>query len=44
MHPEDRFAIRALKAGAMGYLTKESAPDELVKSDQNNSDRKKICQ
>lgn len=32
MHPEDRFAIRALKAGAMGYLTKESAPDELVKA------------
>ncbi len=32
MHPEDRFAIRALKAGATGYLTKESAPDELVKA------------
>lgn len=32
MHPEDRFAIRALKAGALGYLTKESAPDELVKA------------
>ncbi len=32
MHPEDRFAIRALKAGASGYLTKESAPDELVKA------------
>lgn len=32
MHPEDRFAIRALKAGASGYLTKESAPEELVKA------------
>lgn len=32
MHPEDRFAIRALKGGASGYLTKESAPDELVKA------------
>jgi two-component system, NarL family, invasion response regulator UvrY len=32
MHPEDRFAIRALKSGAAGYLTKESAPDELVKA------------
>lgn len=32
MHPEERFAIRALKAGAAGYLTKESAPDELVKA------------
>jgi two-component system, NarL family, invasion response regulator UvrY len=32
MHPEDRFAIRALKAGAVGYVTKESAGDELVKA------------
>ena len=32
MHPEDRFAIRALKAGALGYITKESAPSELVKA------------
>ncbi len=30
MHPEQQFAVRALKAGASGYLTKESAPDELV--------------
>ncbi len=30
MHPEDRFAIRALKAGAAGYLTKVSAPKELI--------------
>lgn len=30
MHPEDQYAIRALRAGASGYLTKESAPDELV--------------
>ena len=30
MHPEEQFAIRALRAGASGYLTKESAPDELV--------------
>jgi len=32
MHPEDRFAIRALKAGAAGYVTKESAADELIKA------------
>lgn len=32
MHPEDRFALRALKAGASGYITKESATDELVKA------------
>lgn len=30
MHSEDQFAVRALKAGASGYLTKDSAPDELV--------------
>jgi DNA-binding NarL/FixJ family response regulator len=32
MHPEDQYAVRALKAGASGYLTKESAPEELVKA------------
>ncbi len=31
-HPEDQFAIRALKAGAEGYMTKESAPEELAKA------------
>lgn len=30
MHPEDQLAQRVLKAGASGYLTKESAPEELV--------------
>jgi two-component system invasion response regulator UvrY len=30
MHPEDQYAIRVLKAGASGYLTKESAADELI--------------
>jgi DNA-binding NarL/FixJ family response regulator len=30
MHPEEQYAIRVLKAGASGYLTKESAPDELI--------------
>lgn len=29
MHPEEQFARRALKAGAAGYLTKESVPEEL---------------
>jgi len=32
MHAEEHYAIRALKAGAAGYLTKESAPDELIKA------------
>ncbi len=30
MFPEDQYAVRVLKAGASGYLTKESAPKELV--------------
>ncbi len=30
MHREDQYAIRSLKAGASGYLTKQSAPRELV--------------
>ncbi len=30
MHPEDQYAVRVLRAGASGYLTKESAPDELI--------------
>jgi DNA-binding NarL/FixJ family response regulator len=30
MYPEERYALRALKAGAAGYITKESASGELV--------------
>lgn len=30
MHPEEQYAIRALRAGASGYLTKASAPQELI--------------
>jgi len=30
MHPEEQYALRVLKAGAAGYLTKESAPEELI--------------
>ncbi|MBI2434226.1 MAG: response regulator transcription factor [Candidatus Hydrogenedentes bacterium] len=37
VHPEEQYARRVLKAGAAGYLTKDSAPDELVKAVQ------KIC-
>ncbi len=32
MHPEDRYALRALRSGAAGYMTKESPPAELVKA------------
>ncbi len=30
IHPEEQYAIRVLKAGASGYLSKDLAPDELV--------------
>ena len=30
MHPEEQYAVRALKTGASGYLTKGSIPDELL--------------
>ena len=30
MHPEEQYAVRALKTGASGYLTKESAPEEML--------------
>jgi len=30
MYPEEQFAIRAFRAGAAGYLTKTSAPTELL--------------
>jgi DNA-binding NarL/FixJ family response regulator len=31
-HPEEQYAVRVLKAGAAGYLTKESAPQELCRA------------
>jgi DNA-binding NarL/FixJ family response regulator len=32
MHPEDQLGKRMLKAGASGYMTKETAPEELIKA------------
>lgn len=32
VHAAEEYAVRAIKAGAAGYLTKESAPEELVKA------------
>jgi two-component system invasion response regulator UvrY len=32
MHPEDQYAIRALRAGAGGYLTKEAATEKLLEA------------
>lgn len=30
IHPEEQYAVQVLKAGAAGYLTKKSAPEELI--------------
>lgn len=32
IYPEDQYAVRALKAGASGYLNKASAPEKLVEA------------
>jgi len=32
VYPEEQFALRTLKAGASGFLSKDSAPEELVKA------------
>jgi DNA-binding NarL/FixJ family response regulator len=32
VHPEDQWAIRALRAGAAGYLTKDHSPEQLVEA------------
>jgi two-component system invasion response regulator UvrY len=32
MFPEDQYAVRTIRAGAAGYLNKESAPEELVQA------------
>jgi two-component system, NarL family, invasion response regulator UvrY len=32
MHPEDQYAVRAIKAGAAGFLNKESAPERLTEA------------
>jgi two-component system invasion response regulator UvrY len=32
VHPEDQLGTRVLKAGASGYMNKESAPEELIKA------------
>ena len=34
IHPEDHYAVRALKAGAAGYLTKDRSPEELANAIQ----------
>ncbi len=39
VYPEEQYAVRLLKAGAAGYLTKESAPEELIEAIRRVSTR-----
>jgi len=32
VHPEDQYAIRCIKGGADGYMTKDAAPEELIRA------------
>ncbi len=32
VHPEEQYGVRAIKAGAAGFLTKESAPEKLIEA------------
>lgn len=44
-HPEEQFAVRCLKAGAAGYITKNRAPEELVQAvNQVLSNRKYVTE
>ena len=38
MHPEEQYALRSIKMGAAGYLSKHSAPDELINAVQQIKD------
>lgn len=41
MYGEEQYAVRVLRAGASGYLTKESAPDQLVNAIRKVADGRK---
>src|SRR5688572_19210156 len=41
-HREDQLAIRALRSGAEGYLSKASASDELIKAVQKRSEERRV--
>ena len=42
IHSEEQYAVRMLKAGANGYLTKESAPEQLIEAIYRVAEGKKI--
>jgi len=35
MYPEDQYAVRLMKIGASGYMTKDTAPEQLVEAIRN---------
>jgi two-component system invasion response regulator UvrY len=41
IHPEDQYAIRLIRAGAAGYLTKDSAPPEVIDALKRVADGRK---
>jgi two-component system, NarL family, invasion response regulator UvrY len=41
MFPEDQYAVRAIKAGAFGYLNKASPPEQLIEAVRRVADNKK---
>ncbi len=41
MHPEEHYAVRVLRAGACGYLNKETAPEEFVEALRRISEGKR---
>ena len=41
MHTEEQYAVRVMKAGASGYLTKESTPEELISAVEKVSQGRK---
>src|SRR5438874_13668687 len=38
VHAEDEWAVRALRAGASGYLTKDHSPEQLLRSEEHTSE------
>jgi two-component system, NarL family, invasion response regulator UvrY len=44
IYPEEQYAIRAMKAGASGFLNKDTAPDELIKAVQSILEGKEYIQ
>ncbi len=42
MHEEEQYVVRAIESGAMGYITKRAAPDQLVKAIQQVHDGRRF--